>query len=261
MELSFATIPLLRNNLSLQHWLDLIETHIEEVETDVVVLPEYAWGRKPLGLDELHILEEREWKGTIIAGTAVIDDNGTRSNQAVVITNENRVVTIPKNSPMYHERERGIRGIYDPKVIIVDQGIKLGVMICADLWHHSLVNDYVDRGIDALMVPTMSVTLPQHGNYAKTLWHSLTVTRSREFVLPIVVSDHPGGEKTTTGFASAIADPSKKDPSLQSLKDFLNLPDENGIAMANVDFERIREYRNYRIKEGLISQSLEEIIK
>ncbi len=246
--------------MSIVDWLDFMEQQIEKVDADAIILPEYAWGRTPLREEDLEEIRERKFNCTLVAGTAVIDQEGKKTNRAIVITDEGKTVTVPKYSPMHHERERGIKGIFDPQIITTKGGLKLGVVICADLWHHSLVATYVNHGIDALMIPTMSVTLPGHGHYARTLWYSLSLTRSREFVLPIAVSDHPGGKNITTGFASAIVDPSKKSADLQSIEDFLDLPNEKGMAMATIDFDRIREYREYRIKEGLISQRLEEII-
>lgn len=259
---SFSTIPLIRNDKPYQEWLDEVEETVREIGADVTVLPEYAWGRKPLTLKELEqMIKGRNWEGTVVAGTAVIDMADKKSNQAIVITEKGDLITIPKNSPMHHERAQGIIGMQDLKVVETKHGIKLGILICADLWHHSLVDAYLSIGIDMLAVPTMSVTLPNHEHYARMLWYSLAVTRSREFVLPIVVSDHPGTEKATTGFASAIVDPSVKNADIRTIEDFLELPDKTGVAKATIDFDKIREYRDYRIKEGLISQSLEEVVK
>ncbi len=255
MNISVVTLPLVRGSRTLNSWGEYIGQSVGGIRADIIVLPEYAWGRDVISSKDLEdIVQSWDMEATIVAGTAVMQVEGIITNSAIVVTKSKETALFPKSSPMHHERERGVVGMEKPEAIEIQGGKRLGVLICADLWHHSLVSTYIKQGIDILAVPTMSITLPNHGNYAKILWYSLTLTRSREFVLPIVVSDHPGNEKVTTGFASAVADPSRKSDNLNTIEDFLVLPDEQGNIRATLDLERIREYREYRIKEGLIAQ-------
>ncbi len=76
-------------------------------------------------------------------------------------------------------------------------GLRVGVLICADLWHPGLVKAIADA--DVLCVPARTaVPSDQHVLYARVLWHSLALTRAMEFGLPVVVSDWATGRHAAT---------------------------------------------------------------
>ncbi len=248
------TFPFLKGNQQMEAWIKKVISKVNEYGADISVLPEYAWGKKPIKIEEIkNILDTLPKHPPLVFGTGIIKENGKIHNMAIVVNTENEIQLIPKFSPMAHERERGIKGKENVKIFETQKGIRYGVVICADLWQYMTIKRLTSVGIDILIVPAMTVTLPNHEYYAKFQWYSLTLTRSREFVIPIVVSDHPGLENVTTGFASSIVDPSVKNEKIKRLEDFFVLPNRDGIVQGELDFDKIKNYREYRKREGMLN--------
>ena len=101
---------------------------------------------------------------------------------------------------MYNERKiMGIQGLsrtenISNNIISIDK-VPAGLLVCADMWHSDLVKEMAKKKIKIIICPAMTKVAKGFQNYAKTLWHSLVVTRAREFVLPIIVVDNPLVEK------------------------------------------------------------------
>ena len=237
-------------------------SHPQYVHTEIIVLPEYAWGRSTLNIES--ILERvRKWKNhpSLILGTGLYDQMGEIYNCAIVISRDNTLHLIPKKNPLKFEREQGkvMRGESKERlrgnVLILDKW-KVGIIICADMWDHDLIKEIVAENIDLLICPAMTITQPGLRQYAKYQWYSLGITRSREFVIPICVVDNPTeSEKHETGRATFIVDPSKKTPDIQKQQDFLILPNEN-ILYGEINLNQIEKYKQYRIDQGMRAKKI-----
>ena len=244
------------DNLSFSRYCDILEDKIN-IRSDFNILPEYCWGKSSLAdiLKFINILRDRRLKTNIIFGTFPfqLPNNKQKTNNAIILTKTNSIEYVQKTHVLFEEsKSHGITGGINNNVFTFSD-INFGVVICADLWNSQLIkNLIVNKKIQLLFVPAFTVVPKGYSNYAKYQWYSLSIARSREFVLPIIIADHKlNTEKYDVGNATSIADPSVKHESIKKQTDFLVLPDEHGIINYKMDLEKINEYRQYRKSQGL----------
>lgn len=139
------------------------------------------------------------------------------------------------------------------------KGWKSSVKICSDLWNTEHFLNLVQKEIEFLAVPIMTVvSSPNLTSYGRNSWYFLTYTRSKEGCMVIGVSDSAEGLITQnfhTSGGSCIADPSIKflndqtpfDTSLKVLKD-----GKEGYCVKVINKQDIIDYRNYRRSMGLL---------
>lgn len=224
---------------------------------DLAVLPEYCW-RDADYEDILNDLEEIKKNipssSQIVLGSIVKKmKSGDFTNNALYINGNGDIHFIPKVFPLKEERERHNVVSGRNTDIINFRGIKVATVICGDLWHSKLLEILLtDREADILLVPAFTAVPKDHEGYARTQWYSLTIARSREYVIPIIVADHSeGGKNYDVGAVSCIADPSKKNKTLKSYNDFLEIPNNEWVKY-KIDLNKISKYRDYRLKKGLL---------
>lgn len=133
-------------------------------------------------------------------------------------------------------------------------GLRVGVLICADLWYPELARELCGR-VDVLCVPAKT-TVPSAESvpYARTVWWSLAMTRAVENALPVVVSDWCE-QAHATGFtsgATSVNDPAgRPDPTrLQRRMD----DGQPGVLIAQIDLDAVAEIRQYRRAVGLLAR-------
>ncbi|MCE7734476.1 MAG: hypothetical protein GPJ54_06335 [Candidatus Heimdallarchaeota archaeon] len=226
-------------------------------ETDIVVFPEYCWGQTPF-TEVISCIEKikTDFQFNIIFGTHPFQlTNKVTTNNAMISIIDQEIQYSPKTIPMEGERERNnIEPGANIGVIEVNK-IKLGVIICADLWNWKLVYDLVvKQQAELLIVPAFTVVPKGYRAYAKYQWLSLAITRSREFVIPIVIADHlTNGIEYDVGAVSCIIDPSIKNARIKNIEDFVILP-KGELATYTIDFNPIYNYRKYRSRNGLLQK-------
>jgi predicted amidohydrolase len=235
-------------------------------DLDIIIFPEYVLNREPIDINYLkNIIGNWELLRypNIVFGTVIVKNNDKKYNCILLFDTSRNLHLIAKLNPMQNERNNGVLPIEDPlpegfssNVINLNlnngKQFKFGFVICSDIWQGPLIRSIVNDEAGCLIIPSMTSTLPGYGNYAKYLWYALVITRAREYVIPIVVADNPQKkENFETGHASMAVDPSIKHENIEDLEDFLLLPDQNGIIIAEFDLDKIEEYRQYRIKQGL----------
>lgn len=137
------------------------------------------------------------------------------------------------------------------------RGVNIAVVVCADLWNRKLLEKIIlGKDADLLLVPALTTVPKEHENYGKYLWYSLVITRSREFVIPIVVADHRylNHEKYDVGNTTMIVDPSVKKREIFSIEDFIEIPQQGKSNVIHIlDLDKIDKYRQYRVEKGLLS--------
>jgi predicted amidohydrolase len=250
----------------------LVERSVAEAPLDMVVLPEFFDGM--LAVDRPHVRAEqpRQFLRTLARACNVIvvggsiaytDASGRRFNSCFVIDREGHEHARYDKQVLF-SREADLRvpgtstGVYE-----ID-GVRFGVLICADLWWPELARRLVDQ-VDCLCVPCKStVPTEAHVEYARALWHNLALTRAMENGIPVVVSDWPsarhdfhvlaGGVRTTqthyTSGATTICDPGHR-PQLDHMQ--RTLPKgAPGVLRTDIDLQRLRTYREYRRSVGLL---------
>lgn len=226
-------------------------------DTDIVVFPEYCWGHTPF-TEVISSLEriKSDFRFNVIFGSHAFQlTNAATTNNAIISIIDHELLFSSKTIPMEGERERNnIEPGLNIGVIEV-KNIKFGVIICADLWNWKLVYDLVvKQGAELLIVPAFTVVPKGYREYAKYQWLSLAITRSREFVIPLVIADHHvNGIEYDVGAVSCIIDPSIKNESIKNIDDFVILP-KGELATYTIDFDPINRYRKYRSRNGLLQK-------
>ncbi|UCD28008.1 MAG: carbon-nitrogen hydrolase family protein [Planctomycetota bacterium] len=250
-----------------------IEKALVKEPADLVVLPEvfngvpadYNPDAGPQARQFLSTLA-KACKIAVVGGSIDYQHNlGNRRNTCFLFDSSgNEVGSYHKRLLFAHERESHQKG--DGPGIFELAGIRIGVLICGDLWEPNYVRELIDR-IDLLCVPAKT-TVPSdsHTEYARRLWWNLALTRAMENALPIVVSDWPesrheatrliDGTKVhhvhyTSGGAS-ITNPGKR-PHFDDIQ--INLPrGKPGNLSATINLEEITKFRNYRRSVGLLPE-------
>jgi len=226
-------------------------------ETDIVVFPEYCWGHAHFK-EIIKYLEriKSEFRFTIIFGSHPFQlDKQKTTNNAIISIINRKIMYSPKTITMEGEKERNN---IEPgeNIGVVNLGdIKLGVIICADLWNWKLIyNLVVNQGAELLVVPAFTVVPKGYRDYAKYQWLSLAITRSREFVVPIVIADHHlNTQEYDVGAVSCVIDPSIKNEKIKAVEDFVILP-VGELATYTINFDLIDNYRDYRSRNGLLQR-------
>ncbi len=263
MKLFIKSISLINDNDELNfinriinEFNTLTEENINKLPS-IILFPEYCWGN--LDQDIIHsiilktveVIEQINFPILAVFGTAVIDNQ----NQAIVYNSINKKISyIPKVHALKYERENRevIPGTNNDSIEWMK--LKIITVICADLWDTKLLMRLMSFKPDILLVPAYTAVMPGLSDYAKIQWYSLAISRSREFIVPIIIADHPNKKdsKYEVGNATCIVDPSLKNEKMHKLEDFLLLP-INGIASGIIDTEKINEYREYRTDLGILS--------
>jgi len=121
------------------------------------------------------------------------------------------------------------------------------VLICADFWFADLIHT-ASRLPDVVLVPALSVTRKSGPAYSRALWRHLAVARAYEYGLYVGISDWAHASVLPQLSASSVggfADPTTTDP------DGLFQPiDGSGIAIHDLDFDRLEAFREDRRQRG-----------
>lgn len=239
---------------------------------DLLVLPETFSGQ-PCDYDDgeggrqarqfLHTLA-RACAVNVIGGSIDFqDDDGTRCNTCFVVDRGgSEVGRYAKRIRFDRERDQRQPGIA-PGVFEV-AGVRVGVLICADLWEPALARELLGR-VDVLCVPAKT-TVPseRYVRYARTLWWNLALTRAMENGLPVVVSDWAqdrheskrlveGTLVRDTHFTSggaSICDPSGR-PEMTDIQRTIEVGGP-GVLVATIDLDAVERFRAYRKSVGLL---------
>ena len=151
-------------------------------------------------------------------------------------------------------------------------GVRVGVLICGDLWYPELARELVGR-VDLLCVPIKTaVPSDKHVEYARLLWRSLSLTRAMENGLVVLVSDWAAGRHDQTVTASGgtttrktyytcgaatICDPGCR-PDIDRLQTTIR-HGQAGAVRVTVDLAKLAEYREYRMAVGLLPHEVSAI--
>jgi len=101
----------------------------------------------------------RDLQTILIGGTIVTNMRGSYQNTAFVFENGYRVGSYSKVYPTVGECEKGIapgKSFVSWKV----DGIRIGVLICADVLHHEAFTELGEHSVDIIFSPTLSPYRP-----------------------------------------------------------------------------------------------------
>ncbi|MEZ4770496.1 MAG: carbon-nitrogen hydrolase family protein [Caldilineales bacterium] len=198
----------------------------------------------------------RGYRVNLVAGSVERWDEraGARVNTAIVLDRDGcELGSYQKRQLFGYEIERQVLPGQKPLVVEVE-GVRCGVLICADLWFPELVREIAGE-IDLLCVPAQTTIRPESDPaYARMLWHTMAMTRAQENVIAVAVSDHAATAEAPfrCGGVASITDPSAQ-PDLPAIQRVID-DGGAGYAVVAVDLERLARFRSYRRKSGLLPQ-------
>lgn len=254
----------------LNDYVKYIISEIEKVsEPACFVLPEYCWGEYTNEGDTLKamtsVTSRLKPKQYIVLGTfAKLSSDGNKYNTAILANKYKVIGEVQKIRTL--KKETKVKSGMNDKIIEMN-GLRVCVVVCADLWDNTLIHNFVNnQKADIILVPAFTAT-QMNSDYAKYQWYSLAITRSREFAVPIVVADHiRNTDRCSVGNATCIVDPSKRSASIKSIEDFLELSPEtndncghdsscssnsSSVVRYKIDFKKVSDYKNHRKNKGL----------
>jgi hypothetical protein len=127
------------------------------------------------------------------------------------------------------------------------------VSLCADFWYSELF----DRSSlpDLVLVPAFSLTQWPSARSAKLLWRHMAVSRAYEFLTFVGISDWGPASQYRGQRSSAVAGFATPCPKRRETF-FLALAPKR-IAAFNLDFDRLRAFREDRIRRGFPVDNLD----
>lgn len=153
-----------------RHWNQLID-HLTAEASELLILPEmpfYPWITRSEKTDpdrwmaavnahDQWIARLPELPASIVIGSRPVIENGRRLNQGFVWTRENGVTPCHEkyylpDEPGYYEATWYSRGNGEFKVAQIN-GIRIGFLICTELWFTTRAREYMTRHIDLLVCP------------------------------------------------------------------------------------------------------------
>lgn len=250
----------------------MTEQVVREQAPQLVVLPE-AFNGQPCEYDEgMAAVPSRRFLATLAraCGVSVVggsieiqDEDGRRRNTCFVVDREGREVGRYDKRVLFG-REPDTRTPGVGAGVFEVAGLRVGVLICGDLWDPSLAREMFGR-IDLLCVPAKtSVPSERQVEYAREVWWNLALTRAMENAVPVVVSDWAAARHDTkrlidgdvyrdtrfTAGGASISDPGKRPdfPAMQRRR----LRGTAGTLTAEIDLEAVAKYRAHRQAVGLL---------
>lgn len=248
-----------------------VEKQLASAPADLLVLPEVFNGvhcdmdpsAGPVARQFLYTLAKACHLAIVGGSIDFQHPDGKRRNTCFVIDRDGREVG------SYHKRvlfaaEQTDRQAGDEPGVFELGGIRVGVLICGDMWDPALARELLDH-TDLLCIPAKT-TVPTlgHADYARRLWWNLALTRAMENGLPIVVSDWAEGRHESVALAdgtriksihytsggASITDPGKR-PDFNNLQQVLPAG-RPGLLATQIDLDAARQYRDYRRSVGLL---------
>jgi len=239
---------------------------------DLIVLPE-TFNAQPCDFDEGESgRQARQFLATLAraCGAAVVGgsidyahEDGSRRNTCFVVAADGREIGRYDKRVLFGRELDGRQAGNAPGIFEL-AGLRVGVLICADLWDPMLARELVGR-VDVLCVPCKTTVLSErYTRYARALWWNLALTRAMENGVVVAVSDWAEGrheatrlvagstlrETHFTSGAASLCDPSHR-PDLDRIQRTLKGP-AAGAIVADVDLDALERYRAYRRSVGLL---------
>ncbi len=248
------------------------EQAVRQNPVDLLVLPETFTGQPSDYDDGQSARQARQFLATLaracrtnVVGGSIDyqDDDGGRRNACFVVDRDGREIGRYDKRVLF-DREIDTRRAGTGPGVFTIEGVRVGVLICADLWDPMLARELPGRA-DLLCVPAKT-TVPGEAyvEYAQTLWWNLALTRAMENALPVIVSDWAAGRHESrrliedtvvrdthfTSGAGTICDPSGR-PDVRKIRQTI-ARGAPGVLTATIDLDAVARYRRHRESVGLL---------
>ncbi len=152
------------------YWNRLIN-HLDQEQSDILLLPEmpfFKWitksdkvdkrlWKKAVKAHEEWISRLNELPAKMIISSRPVLENNQNLNNGFIFTRDKGVIPVHDkyylpNEPGYYEASWYERGKGDFDIIDIN-GIKIGFLICTELWFTKQARKYLSQGIDLLVCP------------------------------------------------------------------------------------------------------------
>jgi predicted amidohydrolase len=100
--------------------------------------------------------QAKNYSINIIPGSFIVKENNHYFNQTFIINKKGKIVSTHKKQklvPFGFEGENVTPGKNDLKVVKID-GIKIGVLICRELFYHHLFKELREKGAEIIFIPS-----------------------------------------------------------------------------------------------------------
>ncbi|MEA3337222.1 MAG: carbon-nitrogen hydrolase family protein [Chloroflexota bacterium] len=243
----------------------LLDAACQQSDLDLVLLPEHFNATSDEPGESANWQEAQDFASglarscqlNLVAGSVERWDfaESTRRNTAVVYDRQGvEAGRYDKRKLFRFEHQRGVSPGQESLRVHLE-GIGVGVLICADLWHPELIREWAGS-IDVLCVPSQTAIRPESSSeYARLLWRNLAMTRAQENVIALAVSDHAATSQSPyrVGGVASITDPSAE-PDLSAIQLILD-KGVDGYLIRTVELDRLAQFRQYRRQNGLLPEA------
>jgi predicted amidohydrolase len=248
------------------------EQLVQRASLDWIVLPESFNGQPceydngAAGRDARTFLATlaRACEVNVVGGSIEYQhDDGTRRNTCFVLDRDGNEIGRYDKRVLFN-REPELRTAGREAGTFEVEGVRVAVLICADLWDPALARELVGRA-DVVFVPAKT-TVPsdRYVEYARAVWWNLALTRSVENMMPVVVSDWAANrheakrlvDGTTirdlnyTSGGASLCDPSHR-PDIDRMQQTI-VRGAEGVLLAEIDLDAVARVREYRQSVGLL---------
>ncbi len=245
-----------------------VDRLVGEAPLDLVVLPEIFDGRP----DATDGAEARQFLATlaracdvnVIGGSCLVADaDGKQYNRCHVFRRGGEQVGAYDKRVLFSS-EATVRAAGSAPGVYEFDSVRVGVLICADMWHPETARELFDR-VDILAVPIKSgLPIESQRKYARAIWYAMALTRAMENGFVVAVADWPaarhdwqregtGRHTHFTSGAATIVDPSHR-PDIDKIQRVLQ-SGRCGVLRAEIDLQALEAYRSYRRGVGLLPTS------
>ncbi len=248
-----------------------IDRLVGEAALDLVVLPEIFSGDPDSadGSVARQFLQTlaRACDVNVIGGSVLLREANSQQYNTCFAVHRGGELAGRYDKRILFSSEAEIRSSGDGPLIVEFEGFRVGVLICADLWHPELARELCGK-IDVLaVVVKSSVPTHEHKEYARQNWHAMALTRAMENGFAVLVSDWPDarhdhertfkdGVRTRhthyTSGASCIVDPSHR-PDMPRIQRMF-LKGQPGVLRADLNLDALKKFRAYRTSVGLLPE-------
>lgn len=254
------------------HVLRGMVDHLTAGGLDLLVLPEVFDGNLSMSPAARDIDNARQFLSTlaraaktnVVGGSIFPEIDGRQRNSCFVIDREGRELGRYDKRIMFSVESDVREPGSGPGIFDLD-GVRVAVLICADLWWPELAREVCGRA-DILCVPAKS-SVPGGDQviYARTLWQNLALTRAMENGVAVLVSDWPEARHDTTRMQAdgartrhthytsgggSICDPSHR-PNMVRIQEVFDKGAPGSLA-TTIHLDKLRAYQDYRRRVGLL---------
>jgi predicted amidohydrolase len=255
-------------SVNLSNYEGLFEEHMTSIsEADAICFPEYWNGLRIKSTDHKSIQDSEDFLKNIaqsyscwiIGGSSVIKAGNNYYNRSIIIDDKGHNVGIYNKKRLFgYEKFQDLTPGED--FFFWDLGLfRSTVCICNDLWDPLFIQELIQRKIDVIFVPALTVVPEEsYTNYGQFIWYNLAFTRAKEGAMAVIVSDTAKAMLSdpfwSTG-ASCIVDPSKRFINQELTgKNMINKIEsgKRGIVSMKISYQSIRDQKDYREAMGLL---------